>query len=122
MNLRGEISPRPPFFFPTARAVGSGFLRSRSSPPPACLEGLEAPPLLRYASNRSVSSPLPNRFCLFAGPIFAIGDFSTTAPAQLQVFLKLQVYYRESQETLGNLRGCEESAPPFMREDATVYA
>ncbi len=119
----GEISPpNPLFLFPTARAVGSGFLGVPSSPPPACLGGLK--PLRRLGMPRTVRPPPPCQavFCLFAGPIFAVGEFSTTAPAQLQVFLKTTGYYREGPETLGNLRGCGESARPFQRKSATVSA
>ena len=66
--------------------------------------------------------PLPNRFLSFCGAdfrdwrVFHQPLFPTTG------FLKTTGYYRESPETLGNLRDCGESASPFMRKGVTVYA
>jgi hypothetical protein len=60
-------------------------------------------------------------FCLFARLIFATGDFSTSARAQLQGFLTTGCY-REGPKTLDKLWGCGGIAVPFMRKSGTVYA
>ena len=68
-------------------------------------------------------------FCLFAGPIFTIGEFFTTPPPNYRVFKKLQGTTGRGEKSAKNsfenkklrefFRG---EALPFMRKSATVYA
>lgn len=64
-------------------------------------------------------------FCLFARPIFTIGEFSTTLRAQLQGFKKLQGYYREGRKreaghelTRNQRHRFSAKTSPFQRKNA----
>ena len=112
-SRKDSPSPENPFF-----------LSYRPNPENEPLYIPAAPPeSLFLVAARSDFAPLETVFCLFARPIFTIGEFSTTAPAQLQGFKKLQGYYREGRKREARYELTRKSqdrlcvkARPFMRK------
>jgi hypothetical protein len=85
------------------------------------LESLK-PPLLGYASDRPTPPPAEPFFVFLRGQFSAAGEFSTTAPAQLQVFLKTTGYYRESVRKSEKIKFIQLVIVIFGWQSATVYA
>ena len=118
-SRKDSPSPENPFF-----------LSYRPNPENEPLYIPAAPPeSLFWVAARSDFAPLETVFCLFGRLIFTTGEFSTTAPAQLQGFKKLQGTTgragKSAKNSLKNKKLREffrGGAVPFMRKSGTVYA